>query len=1056
MQDKGQTAGNRSAIAEFSAWLESRGDGFWALIVLGVGVLIYLPRLGAYPLWDPWEPHYTQVAWEMQERLTWNNPWYTGRDTWWSKPILMLWMLRASLGIFWDPTTDFLNHEWAARLPFALGSIFGGVLHYDWVRRLYGRRVGVVAGVALLTAPMYVVIGRQVMADIPFLITYSAAVGYLAVGLFAPRPQPREPKKPLPGTEIVRRTRLRSTLAFWILLGLAVGLVGWAPLVTALVLLIIHWGATFRWSDYRAPTKESSWQLILLVRGGLTLATLVLMVGGWVVAPLVVDPPTVGTTRAGVVEVGLAAILFGVLWDYPHARHTWRLLGRIRALWGLPLMAMAAIAVILVVVMGYDGTFSPGLQTVTAGEPIAALLLSRVPWSLIPWLAFGRDREAMHRLVSWVRLNHAILLFWVLAALSVLAKGFITPTLVVMILAGYWVATFRWQDYQGLVAGRRWPVYLLSRCAIAAGIAVVVFLIAYHLPGLRREQRALYQGLIGAGAGIGIAFGVFHDMPPMRHALRLLVRMRAGWGLLVFFAVAAPWFVFMTVQHGWPFWNEFIFYHHLGRAAGTIDKPGGSFEFFVKQIGFAVFPWTAFLFGALWKFLGRSSAMRSIADRRNLMVVLAAALPYLFFSLSGTKFAHYIFPVVPMLTVMIAAVLIWLGRDGEEEVPLAEEEPAVGPSVEAHPTRSSTPWWERLGARGDLLLFGAIALIVFGILAHDLVIDFRQVLRLFLYYRTRTTPPGYYPFIQLQLIFFPIGIVIGLLLLVKWIARWHVGLIGVGAVVVACYYSWITMPAMEWTYSFRPFVTAYEELAKPGEPIGQFNDWQQPVRSVMFLFKNRCVHLRTDRQAAAFLKRAGRKFVMVDSNRLADLRRVAKEAGVRLYVVFDDHPYGRMVSDQPNEKDTRKAAEHILSELPPGTRRIDADFEGKIRMIGWNVDPPTVKPGESTTVSFYYETLKVMDRDWQIFVHGDGPRGGSHRLHRDHYPVEGLYLTTEWQEGEIVRDRFDIDVPGDYPYDSFTLWTGWYVGNQRLRLQNNPPNDGQNRVRGPRVVVQQN
>ena len=278
----------------------------------------------------------------------------------------------------------------------------------------------------------------------------------------------------------------------------------------------------------------------------------------------------------------------------------------------------------------------------------------------------------------------------------------------------------------------------------------------------------------------------------------------------------------------------------------------------------------------------------------------------------------------------------------------------------------------------------------------------------------------------------------------------------------ACYLSWITMPAMKDTYSFKPFHTAYHQLARPGEPIGQFNDWQQPVRSVIFLFQNRCVHLRTDRQASAFLERPGRKFILVDRNRLADLRRVAKDAGVELYVVFDGHPYGRMVSDQPNEKDTRKAAEHILTELPPDAQRIDANFEDKIRLVGWRVTPegagaagsrPKAKAGTTVTVELFYEALATMRRDWQIFIHGDGPRGGSNRIHADHFPLEGLYPTTEWQEGEIVRDTFTINIPSDYPFPYLYLWTGWYIGHQRLKLVNSPPNDGQNRVRGPRVDI---
>ncbi len=86
-------------------WLARRGNGFWCLVLVAIGAVIYLPRLGSYPLWDPWEPHYLQVAWEMWERHTWLNPFYRGEDNWWSKPILLLWMLRVGMW-FWDPVNN--------------------------------------------------------------------------------------------------------------------------------------------------------------------------------------------------------------------------------------------------------------------------------------------------------------------------------------------------------------------------------------------------------------------------------------------------------------------------------------------------------------------------------------------------------------------------------------------------------------------------------------------------------------------------------------------------------------------------------------------------------------------------------------------------------------------------------------------------------------------------------------------------------------------------------------------------------------------------------------
>jgi hypothetical protein len=449
----------------------------------------------------------------------------------------------------------------------------------------------------------------------------------------------------------------------------------------------------------------------------------------------------------------------------------------------------------------------------------------------------------------------------------------------------------------------------------------------------------------------------------------------------------------------------------------------------------------------------RCNPSRSIAGRRNLFVLLCVALPYLFFTLAGTKFAHYIFPVVPMAAVIVAALLVWLGPDGEPVMPLAEEGPQVGPNVPPYAEGEESSGARQGVSRGEMLLIAALALVTFGILSHDLALDFRYFLRLFIYYYNRATPFSYQPIFVLQVIFLPMGIFIGLWLLARHLHLWHVVGLALSAVVLACYLGWVTMPAMAATYSYKPVFEAYARTAKSGELVGQYNDWQQPERSVIFLFQNRAQHLRNESLTKAFLARPGRKFIIVDHDRLADLRRLAKEQQVKLFVLFDDHPYARLVSTEPNPEDARQAREHILSSLPAEATPADADFGGKIRLIGWRA-PEVVRRGTSAEVSFYYRAVQLIDADWQIFVHGDSPQGGG-RIRGDHYPVGSLYPTDEWQEGEIIEDRFRLDVPADYANDSFTLWTGFYRGEKRLPVVVGPsaPSDGDNRVRGPTLRV---
>ena len=58
-----------------------------------VSLAIYLPKMD-YPLWDPWEPHYSQVAMEMTQVDTWLTPTYRHSDRWFSKPVILFWFLK--------------------------------------------------------------------------------------------------------------------------------------------------------------------------------------------------------------------------------------------------------------------------------------------------------------------------------------------------------------------------------------------------------------------------------------------------------------------------------------------------------------------------------------------------------------------------------------------------------------------------------------------------------------------------------------------------------------------------------------------------------------------------------------------------------------------------------------------------------------------------------------------------------------------------------------------------------------------------------------------------
>ena len=75
-------------------------------------------------------------------------------------------------------------HEWAGRAPLALWGVFGVLATYGFVARMFDRRAGVYAAVALTTMPLYFVQSRSILGDICTMSALAMAFGGLVVAVF--------------------------------------------------------------------------------------------------------------------------------------------------------------------------------------------------------------------------------------------------------------------------------------------------------------------------------------------------------------------------------------------------------------------------------------------------------------------------------------------------------------------------------------------------------------------------------------------------------------------------------------------------------------------------------------------------------------------------------------------------------------------------------------------------------------------------------------------------------------------------------------------------------
>lgn len=180
------------APASPDAWWAS-GSRPWAL-VLALGAFLYLPFLGSTGLWDPWEPHYAEVAREMVESGNWLEPTWEHSPNqplenkyFFSKPALSMWLMAVPMAII-GPHQEGggikPGLEWALRLPFALLAMLGLLAVFALGRRFFGVAEGLLAAVVLGTSPQYAFVARQAMTDMPLVSLMTAGMILILLGAF--------------------------------------------------------------------------------------------------------------------------------------------------------------------------------------------------------------------------------------------------------------------------------------------------------------------------------------------------------------------------------------------------------------------------------------------------------------------------------------------------------------------------------------------------------------------------------------------------------------------------------------------------------------------------------------------------------------------------------------------------------------------------------------------------------------------------------------------------------------------------------------------------------
>ena len=210
-----------------------------------------------------------------------------------------------------------------------------------------------------------------------------------------------------------------------------------------------------------------------------------------------------------------------------------------------------------------------------------------------------------------------------------------------------WIAALGFYLWVSAGARNRRQIYLhiaylmcalstLAKGPAGVGLPVIVIFIFLLAQG---QWRKLLPTSSSAAPGHGFMSRLVHHYP---------VELVAG--VLLFAAVACPWYHAMLIKHGMGFWNEFIGDNYVHRAAGR-HGDRGTFEYYILQIGHGMYPWTGFIAASLLAAVGRLRAQ----DQRGKLRIFALTwflVMFVTMSVVNTKFHHYILPGLPALAIL--------------------------------------------------------------------------------------------------------------------------------------------------------------------------------------------------------------------------------------------------------------------------------------------------------------------------------------------------------------------------------------------------------------------
>jgi 4-amino-4-deoxy-L-arabinose transferase-like glycosyltransferase len=217
----------------------------------------------------------------------------------------------------------------------------------------------------------------------------------------------------------------------------------------------------------------------------------------------------------------------------------------------------------------------------------------------------------------------------------------------------------------GVILATNAEYIMLSR-SVVHDISLVFFttsaLICFYQGFMNERHRKIFSLLFYASLGFAVlAKGPVGVLLPsliiglfllLKKKLGFLMKMHLGWGILIFLAVAAPWYVLISLRNA-DYGGYFFIKNNVMRFLSSRALHHAPFYYYIPALFGGFFPWSC-LVPLVFIQAFREGIKKT--DDRHLFLLLWVLVTFVFFSAASSKLATYILPLFPALSLLVGSL----------------------------------------------------------------------------------------------------------------------------------------------------------------------------------------------------------------------------------------------------------------------------------------------------------------------------------------------------------------------------------------------------------------